>query len=72
MCASYLSVAVCAVEGGWNISSLEGMVRRMKGGEYRVKVLKVYPAPMGKAEQMKILEEGQALIQQQLNDWRNG
>ncbi len=66
-----LPVAVCAVEGGWNISSLSGMVRRMKGGEYRVKVLKVFPAPRSKAEQVRVLEEGKELINKQLRDWRS-
>jgi len=66
-----LPVAVCAVEGGWNISSLAGMVKRMKGGEYRVKVLKVFPAPGNKAEQLRVLEEGKELINNQLVVWRS-
>ena len=66
-----LPVVVCAVDGGWNISSLAGMVKRMKGGEYRIKVLKVFPAPESKAEQLRVLEEGKELIQNQLGEWRN-
>lgn len=65
-----LPVAICAVEGGWNIHSLFDMVRNLKGGMYRVAVIKVFPAPMNKTEQMKILEEGKALIQAQLESWR--
>ena len=66
-----LPVAVCAVDGGWKINALSDIIRNMKGGEYRVKVLKVYPAPANKEEQVRILEEGRALIQNQLEAWRS-
>jgi len=39
-------------------------------GAYRVKVLKVYPVPETKEAQVKILEEGKALIREQLAQWR--
>ena len=42
----------------------------LRGGAYRVKALKVYPAPETKEAQLKILEEGKALIQEQLAQWR--
>jgi 1-acyl-sn-glycerol-3-phosphate acyltransferase len=67
-----MPVAVCAIEGGWHISSLTGMAANLKGGSYRVKVLKVYPPPQGKAEQVHILEEGRVLIEEQLQKWRAG
>ena len=67
---SPMPVVVSAVEGGWNIHSLFDMVRHLKGGFYRVAVVKVFPAPTNKAEQMQILEEGRALIQDQLDTWR--
>lgn len=66
-----LPVAVCAVDGGWKIHSLLDLKRKMKGEKYRVKVLKVYPAPQSKDEQLRILEEGKDLIQRQLEAWRN-
>ncbi len=67
---SPMPVAVCAIEGGWKMGSLEGIARGTKGGSYRVEVLRVFPAPSGKAEQMRILEEGKALIQQKIVEWR--
>lgn len=65
-----MPVAVCAVEGGWKISTLVGMAKNLSGGRYRVKVLKIYPAPANKAEQLLILEEGKELIARQLAEWR--
>lgn len=66
-----LPVVVCALDGGWRVSTLAGMARNMRGGIYRVKILKIYPAPVSKAEQVLILEEGKALIQAQLDEWRS-
>lgn len=65
-----LPVAVCALDGGYKISSLRKIVKSLNGGAYRLKILKIYPAPQNKEEQVKILEEGKALIQEQLNRWR--
>jgi 1-acyl-sn-glycerol-3-phosphate acyltransferase len=65
-----MPVVVCALDGGWRVSTLEGMLKNMRGGVYRVKVVKIYPAPTSKAEQVHILEEGKALIQEQLDRWR--
>ncbi len=66
-----MPVAVVAIDGGWRTASLRGMASRMRGGSYRVKVLKVFPAPEGKADQVRILEEGRLLIQEQLDKWRS-
>jgi 1-acyl-sn-glycerol-3-phosphate acyltransferase len=65
-----MPVAVCAVEGGYKLATLEGIFRNLRNGIYRVKVLKVFPAPNSKQEQITILEEGKALIQAQLDTWR--
>ncbi|MDR2898610.1 MAG: 1-acyl-sn-glycerol-3-phosphate acyltransferase [Spirochaetaceae bacterium] len=65
-----MPVAVCALDGGWKISSLDGIARHLAHGTYRVKILKVYPAPQGKKEQVAILDEARVLIQEQLDQWR--
>lgn len=65
-----LPVAVCALDGAWRISSIVGMARNMRGGDYQVKLLKVFPAPRTKEEQETILVEGKALIKGQLDAWR--
>ena len=65
-----LPVAVCALDGGWKISELDSILRNLYKGAYRVKILKVYPAPQSKAEEKQILEEAPHLIQAQLDKWR--
>ena len=65
-----MPVVVAAVDGGWNIASILRLATNLRGGVYRVKALKVYPAPETKEAQLKILEEGKALIQEQLAQWR--
>ena len=66
-----LPVAVCALDGGWKLSKIGDLMRNLKRGEYRVKVLKVFPAPQSKEDQKLVLEEGAALIQAQLDEWRS-
>lgn len=68
--ATKLPVAVCALDGGWKISNLNSIMRNLRRGAYRVKVLKLYEAPKGKEEEKKILEESKELIQNQLDSWR--
>ena len=65
-----MPVVVAAVDGGWNISSITRLATNLRGGAYRVKVLKIYPTPTTKEAQLKVLEEGKALIQEQLKVWR--
>ncbi len=65
-----MPVAVCALDGGWRTSSLKGLSRDLRGGLYRIKILKIFPAPATKAEQIRVMEEGKALIQAQLDAWR--
>jgi len=67
-----MPVAVCALDGVWHISSIFGLAKNLRGGQYRVKILKIYPAPTTKAEQVHILEEGKELIGKQLAVWREG
>lgn len=67
---SGLPVVVCALDGGWKINNLKTIFKNLHHGYYRVKVVAVYDAPKGKEEQVKILEEGKALIQKQLDEWR--
>ena len=66
-----MPVAVFALDGGWQISSITKFIKNLKGGCYRIKLLKVYDAPSTKEEQVRILEESKVLIQKQLDEWRN-
>lgn len=65
-----MPVVVCALDGAWRISSLMGMAKNLKNGFYRIKIVKIYPTPTNKTEQMHILEEGKVCIQKQLDIWR--
>ena len=60
----------CALDGGWQIRDMNNIMRRLKNGSYRIKVVKVFPAPKTKEEQVIILEESRTLIQKQLDEWR--
>jgi 1-acyl-sn-glycerol-3-phosphate acyltransferase len=66
-----MPVAVYAVEGGWKLATLKGIFQHLQNASYRIKILKIFPAPTSKQEQIAILEEGKALIQAQLDTWRN-
>lgn len=67
--ASRLPVVVCALDGGYRISNLRTIMTNLHNGFYRVKVLKIYPCPETKETQVKILDEGRMLIQNQLDEW---
>jgi len=66
-----LPVAVCALDGGWQIRDLKTLFKSLHHGSYRVKVLKVFPSPKTKEEEKQILEESRELIQKQLDEWRS-
>lgn len=65
-----LPVAVCALDGGYQIRDLKKMMKNLRSGCYRVKVLKVYDAPANKEECQKILSEAEVMIAKQLEEWR--
>ncbi len=65
-----MPVAVFALDGGWEISSVTKIAKNLRGGAYKIKLLKVYDAPTNKNEQIQILTEAKELIQAQLDEWR--
>jgi 1-acyl-sn-glycerol-3-phosphate acyltransferase len=67
---SPMPVVLCALDGGYRIGNISGIFRNMKNGAYRIKVLKIYPTPQNKQDQLRILEESKTLIQNQLDLWR--
>jgi len=68
--ACKLPVVVCALDGGWKIADLKGLLKNIKKGTYRLKVIKVFDCPEGKDECQSILDESKVLIENQLNEWR--
>ncbi|MDR1785369.1 MAG: 1-acyl-sn-glycerol-3-phosphate acyltransferase [Spirochaetaceae bacterium] len=65
-----MPVVVCALDGGYRISTLDGIIRKLTGGVYRLKILKIFPPPLSKREQIALLQEGKELIEAQLKKWR--
>lgn len=68
--ASNLPIAVCALDGGYELRDLTTILTKLKCGCYRVKVLKMYEPPKTKEECNQILDEAKELIQKQLDEWR--
>lgn len=67
-----MPVVVIALDGGYKFATLGAFLRKMEDGAFRVKVLKVYDTPRTKTEQIRILDEGKILIEEQLSAWRSG
>ena len=65
-----LPVVVCALDGGWQLRDLRKLVKNLKCGCYRVKILKIYDSPKNKEDCNAILDESKVLIQNQLEEWR--
>lgn len=67
-----LPVAICVVDDGYKINDIQHVMENMHKINYRAKLLKVCPPPQTKEDQVALLEEAQALMQEQLDKWRNG
>lgn len=65
-----LPIAVCALDGGWQIRDVRHIMTNLKNGYYKLKVLKVFPAPKTKQAEEEMLQESKSLIQSQLDLWR--
>lgn len=65
----HLPVVACALDGGYQIRDLGRIMRNLKNGCYRVKVLKVFESPKTKEDESKVLEESRRLIQEQVTEW---
>lgn len=66
-----LPVAVCAIDGSWEIATVSGILKNITNGGCRVRLLEVFPAPATKEEQITVLEKAHTLISDQLHAWRN-
>lgn len=65
-----LPIVVCCLDNGYKINDLKHIFENISRINYKVKVLKVYPCPETKEDQVKILEEAKEIMQQQLDQWR--
>ncbi len=65
-----LPVVVCALDNGYKINDLKHIFENISRINYKCKVLKVFPCPQTKDEQIKLLEDARNLVQAQLDQWR--
>lgn len=65
-----MPVAVFAMDGGWQYADLNGIIRNLRNGFYKVKLVGIFPPPSGKQEQLRVLEEAERRIAAQLDEWR--
>ena len=70
--ATKLPIAICVVDDGWKINDIQHVMENMHKINYRVKILKILPPALDKDSQVAVLEEARALMQKQLDDWRQG
>ena len=61
---------MCAIDGGWQIGNLKQVFCNLKNGKFRVKVLKVFDCPKNKEDEIQLLDEAHALMENQLSEWR--
>ncbi len=57
-------------DNGYKINDLKHVFENLSKINYKCKVLKVYPYPETKEEQVRVLEEAKKLVQKQLDEWR--
>ncbi len=67
---THLPVVVCAVDNGYKINDMKHLFENVSKINYKCKLLKVFPCPETKEEQVKLLEDAKDLIQVQLDQWR--
>lgn len=64
-----LPVLALAIDGGWKVRNIRGLLRNLRGGRYRVRTAGIYPAPAGKKEILEILERARASISEIVDRW---
>lgn len=67
-----LPVLSAAVDGGWRIGKLKGLVKNLGRTRYRIRLLGLHPAPRGKREILETLGKVEREIRTQMDDWRTG
>ncbi|MBI9109064.1 MAG: 1-acyl-sn-glycerol-3-phosphate acyltransferase [Spirochaetales bacterium] len=65
-----LPVVTAAIEGGWRVGDVKGLIENMKDFNYQVKILRVHEAPETKKEIRDILDKAYEDIEKQLSAWR--
>ena len=64
-------VVTVAIEGGWRVGNVEGLVKNMSDFNYHVKVLDVFDAPGSKKEIQDIIVRSHEKIERQVSAWQD-
>lgn len=67
---SPMAVLSVAVDGGYRLATLPGIMRNLHGARYRMRPLTLYPAPRGKREIAALASRIEAEISGQIREWR--
>lgn len=64
-----IPVLSVAIDGGYKVTKLSAIFGDVRGTRYRVKFLKLHPAPKGKTEIMELLANVEEEIKTQIQEW---
>ena len=64
-----LPVVALAIDGGWKVRNIQGLLKNLREGKYRVRLAGVFPAPTGKKEILDVLARTRACISEIVEDW---
>jgi len=65
-----LPLVVVALEGGWRIRGIKEIMANLKGSGYRLRILGVIEAPLGRQAMMSAAKQSHDMIEATLNEWR--
>jgi 1-acyl-sn-glycerol-3-phosphate acyltransferase len=65
-----LPVLSVAIDGGWRIGRLTGLLRNFGRTRYRIRLLALHPAPRGKREILEMLGKVEREIRRQMDVWQ--
>lgn len=68
--AEGLPLVVLALDGGWRIRGLREVLANLKGSGYRIKVLGVIDAPVGRQAMVEAVQKSEEMIRGALVAWR--
>jgi 1-acyl-sn-glycerol-3-phosphate acyltransferase len=65
-----MPIVTVAVDGGYRIAGIRGLITNLAKCVYRVKLLSLYPLPRKRNQIKKILENSHSEISKQVEQWR--
>jgi 1-acyl-sn-glycerol-3-phosphate acyltransferase len=68
--ANAIPVVSAAIEGGWRVGNVEGLVKNMADFNYHVKILARYDAPESKKDIQNIISQAHSDITKQVELWQ--